>query len=115
VTALYGLLILEAGFQWYYATLIFCSQGDSRLSLFFGSAAGALSIPPTITIISIVVENLGFLLANGLMVLSIRLFIQFVSNSLKNLGLEMLQCMWKIITLRIAVDFLYYRVGWVRV
>jgi len=81
VTALYGLLILEAGFQWYYATLIFCSQGDSRLSLFFGSAAGALSIPPTITIISIVVENLGFLLADRLMVLSTRLFIQFVSNS----------------------------------
>ncbi|KAF9554616.1 hypothetical protein CPC08DRAFT_821600 [Agrocybe pediades] len=67
LTALYIVLLAEAAVQWYDASLVFSTQGSSRLSIFIASATTA-AIPPAVDILVTVLEYAGFLLADGLMI-----------------------------------------------
>ena len=67
LTALFGVMIAQIGYQWYLTNLIFCGQADSRFSLFIASA----SPPPTslaLSIFSIFLEDIPLILVDGLMV-----------------------------------------------
>lgn len=68
LSALCATLLGQVIGDWYYTNLLFCVQNTSRGAL-FAEAATASSVPASIYVIATVLENIGFLLANGIMVM----------------------------------------------
>ena len=56
--------------DWYYTNLIYCIHGDSRLQIFISSTMGQF-VPPALCTVSVFLQNMGLVIADGLMVLCI--------------------------------------------
>lgn len=67
LTILYGTTMGQALLSWYFIVNTFCTNGDSRLSIFIDSAQG-VSSSPTLSLMSLLLQSIGYLFADGLMV-----------------------------------------------
>jgi len=64
--------MMQLGIQWDYLIIVLVKNGSSRLSIFYASVFNesglGASFPVSLSVLQLVLQNLGFLLADGLMV-----------------------------------------------